>query len=154
MQTPANEMQLERDDMCLTGRLAGDDVPKIAYCQPISRWHAVWRVKACPKGWVGTKKKGWDSYLSIWLSCKGRNLSRKRVLSRFFGMRDHPYLKVRFQDFGCEIRDWNLGMQDAKSNHRYYGIASKFGSGCWGWITDLLGTLERVTLNKEGRKRT
>ena len=30
-------MQLERDDMCLNGSLAGDDEPKIACCKPISR---------------------------------------------------------------------------------------------------------------------
>ena len=59
-------MQLERDDMCLTGRLAG---------MMYQRLHAAnryrddmlynWSKQKCSEGCVGTKRKGRDSYLSI-----------------------------------------------------------------------------------------
>ena len=68
MKTPGNEMQLERGDMCLTGRLAGDDVP-------IKRLHAVnryqddmlynWSKQKCGEGCMGTKRKSRDSNLSL-----------------------------------------------------------------------------------------
>ena len=54
-----------------------------------------------------------------------------------FGIRDLSYLKFGIRDFKVKCGRYSpgieslLGMQDAKHNHRGYGIEQRFGSG-WG----------------------
>ena len=60
--------------------------------------------RSTAKGRVRTKRKGRYSYLSIWFSCKGRILNRKRVLSSYFPDAGSPLLGFRILGarFGIE----------------------------------------------------
>lgn len=71
----------------------------------------IWSKQKCSEGCVGTKRKGRDSYLSIGLSCKGRILNGKRVLSRFFRDAGSPLFEGTVS--GIWVRDSGLKPRDA-----------------------------------------
>ena len=56
-----------------------------------------------------------------------------RVLNKFFGLREFPYLKLEIRDFKAKsgrdsgLKEWReVG---SKNNPRDYGIARSFGAG-------------------------